>query len=517
MFRFHIFLKIMISFRKPNSADVARFIATQQPLPYSYPESAFGRTRTGELVPSFNNDAQEVVVGQGQRDFEMACLALKQWVHFPRHWTPILPADTPIETGRTVSVNFHLFGLWWTNAARIVYVENEERKFGFAYGTLPGHIERGEELFQVSMDEQDRVLYTIRAFSQPRWWPIWLIYPIARLLQARFRHDSADAVRRFVASEGAIEQKAAFRPDQWLLALFVGLVTCLITFPGTILHHDYGLIPLVFAFVFMAPLCFHVLHQHGLTTAHFHQKILRFLFPAALIVTGSQWFQTGWFAALLAIPWLSMGVISLIEAFKMFKSPRLPFIPRVSTVAGLVFFTVATIWTLADRIGIYPFGFDASIGRLTALHFHYAGLCLPTVTALLALNDPNNRWNQAAVLAISLGVPLTAIGITTTHFGWNPLIETIGASWMAAAGLLAGVGLLLWGTRTLRHGAWIGGVLLFVTMSLAFSYALRPYFPMQFHTLDWMRAVHGTLNGLVAMPLALWALAFARSGREINH
>jgi uncharacterized protein (UPF0548 family) len=496
----------MISLKKPSIASIQQFIANQQTLPFSYPEVAVGSTQIGKTVARFNNDAQKVVVGHGQHDFAQAKIALTQWVHFPKHWTPIIPESTPIETGQTVTVNFYLMGLWWTNAARIVYVEDQPQQFGFAYGTLPSHIERGEELFRVSMDEQARVWYEIRAFSQPRWWPIWLIYPVARLLQARFRLDSADAVRRFVQSEGTVIEKAAFRPDQWLLASLIGLITAAITFPGTILHHDYGLLPLIFAIVFITPLSMHLLHEYRLTSLDFHQKILKYLFPAAISTTISQLFPAGWLAALLALPWFIMGGFALLQSPAIFSQPNRPLLAKSAAVAALAFFFVATVWTLSDRLGMFPMGFDAAIGRLTALHFHYAGLALPVICALLTMNNPSNRWNQSAIVGIITGVPLTAIGITATHYGYSPLIETIAAVWMAVSGLLAGIGLLLWGTRSLRHGAWIAGILLVGTMSLALSYALRPYFPQNFHTLDWMRAVHGSLNGLVAIPLALWSL-----------
>ena len=48
-----------------------------------------------------------------------------------------------------------LLGLWWLNACRIVYVVDEAgpvTKFGFAYGTLPGHAGTGEERFLVEWD-----------------------------------------------------------------------------------------------------------------------------------------------------------------------------------------------------------------------------------------------------------------------------------------------------------------------------------------------------------------------------
>jgi hypothetical protein len=66
------------------------------------------------------------------------------------------PPDTPILAGQAVAVVACLFGLWWLNACRIVYVVDEQgpvQRFGFAYGTLPDHAESGEERFTVSRHE----------------------------------------------------------------------------------------------------------------------------------------------------------------------------------------------------------------------------------------------------------------------------------------------------------------------------------------------------------------------------
>lgn len=62
-------------------------------------------------------------------------------------------------------------GLWWLNACRIVYVVDESgpiSRFGLAYGTLPGHVERGEERFMIEWNRGDNsVWYDILAFSRP--------------------------------------------------------------------------------------------------------------------------------------------------------------------------------------------------------------------------------------------------------------------------------------------------------------------------------------------------------------
>jgi uncharacterized protein (UPF0548 family) len=49
---------------------------------------------------------------------------------------------------------------------RVVYVINEPDRVGFAYGTLPGHAESGEESFVLDRRE-GQVNFTVRAFSKP--------------------------------------------------------------------------------------------------------------------------------------------------------------------------------------------------------------------------------------------------------------------------------------------------------------------------------------------------------------
>ncbi|WTY54231.1 DUF1990 domain-containing protein [Micromonospora sp. NBC_01412] len=50
---------------------------------------------------------------------------------------------------------------------RVVYTINERGESGFAYGTLSGHPESGEEAFIVTRDRHDRVWFSIKAFSRP--------------------------------------------------------------------------------------------------------------------------------------------------------------------------------------------------------------------------------------------------------------------------------------------------------------------------------------------------------------
>ena len=76
---------------------------------------------------------------------------------------------------------------------RVVAVVEEPRRAGFAYGTLPGHPERGEEAFVVELSEDETVRLRVRAFSRPASPIFWIGYPAVRLMQAIY-------TRRYLAS-----------------------------------------------------------------------------------------------------------------------------------------------------------------------------------------------------------------------------------------------------------------------------------------------------------------------------
>jgi uncharacterized protein (UPF0548 family) len=75
-------------------------------------------------------------------------------------------ADGPAEVDRTVVLCLgRPVGI--VIPCRVVYVVEEPNRRGFAYGTLPGHPEQGEEAFVVELADDDSVWLTITAFSRP--------------------------------------------------------------------------------------------------------------------------------------------------------------------------------------------------------------------------------------------------------------------------------------------------------------------------------------------------------------
>jgi uncharacterized protein (UPF0548 family) len=135
----------MMWLHKPSDATIHAFLDSQRLRPFPY--QGVGSSRA---VPSagYVLDHCRVRLGTGQRTFEAACAALRRWQMFQIGWVQACWPTTGIEPDAVVGILASWCGLWFLNACRIVYVLDDTqpvRRFGFAYGTLPGHAERGED------------------------------------------------------------------------------------------------------------------------------------------------------------------------------------------------------------------------------------------------------------------------------------------------------------------------------------------------------------------------------------
>ena len=192
----------MLSWRKPSAESIGHFLTAQSSLPFSY--AAVGATATTPPA-GYVVDHTRIKLGQGESVYRSAIAALRQWEQFNLGWVVAWSPDTPIQPNEVVAVMGRAIGLWWLNACRIVYVVDKPgpiSKFGFAYGTLPGHVESGEERFLIEWNQSDDgVWYDILAFSRPNHFSARLGYPVVRRLQKRFAWDSAASMLRAVRIE----------------------------------------------------------------------------------------------------------------------------------------------------------------------------------------------------------------------------------------------------------------------------------------------------------------------------
>ena len=190
-----------LSLRKPTPPEIQAFLARQRDRSFSHPH--VGATRhappAGWVV-----DHNRICLGRGPAVWDAARAAIRSWQMFRIGWVEIQGADAPLAPGLDVAPLAHAFGAWFLNACRVVYLieENgridEACRFGFAYGTLPDHAERGEERFLVEWREDDSVWYDLLAFSRPGHWLTWLGLPVVRRLQKRFAADSLNAMKNAV-------------------------------------------------------------------------------------------------------------------------------------------------------------------------------------------------------------------------------------------------------------------------------------------------------------------------------
>lgn len=180
----------MFTLSEPSTQEIAHFLSNQENLPFSYAE--VGATKSA-APRGYTVDHNRIELGQGAAVYERAVAALKEWRQFDLGWVTVVPRGVKLE-GATVAVKAKACGLWSLNACRVVYVIDEQepvRRFGFAYGTLSDHVERGEERFLIEWHpEDDSVWYDILAFSRPQHPFVKAGFPVARMLQKRFARES---------------------------------------------------------------------------------------------------------------------------------------------------------------------------------------------------------------------------------------------------------------------------------------------------------------------------------------
>jgi uncharacterized protein (UPF0548 family) len=137
-----------------------------QKLPLTYPE--VGATADGRLPAGYGHLHMETQIGTGQQRFEQAANAVMHWGMQRGAGLRVKASSEVAEVGAVVLVRMGFLPA----PCRVVYVIDEPDVRGFAYGTLPGHPESGEERFAVRRDPNTSAVFAeVSAFSRPAtWW-----------------------------------------------------------------------------------------------------------------------------------------------------------------------------------------------------------------------------------------------------------------------------------------------------------------------------------------------------------
>ena len=96
-------------------------------------------------------------------DFDAAAHRLFRWTIQRSGLFRVRATHPLVEPGAEVTLGLGP----WDFRCRVVEVFREDGRCGFTYGTLPGHLERGEETFTLERLRDGRTLLLIDAASEP--------------------------------------------------------------------------------------------------------------------------------------------------------------------------------------------------------------------------------------------------------------------------------------------------------------------------------------------------------------
>jgi uncharacterized protein (UPF0548 family) len=148
---------------------------TDAPLTYS----EVGAT-AGPLPDGYHHVRKSAVIGRGRERFEEAAAQGLRFGMLRGAGVRVDATEPMARVGAEVIV--HLGPV--AAPCRVVYVVDEADRRGFAYGTLPGHAESGEELFLVRYDaDSGDVIAEVVAFSRHATWWSRLGAPLTSLIQ----------------------------------------------------------------------------------------------------------------------------------------------------------------------------------------------------------------------------------------------------------------------------------------------------------------------------------------------
>ncbi len=121
----------------------------------------------GALPPGYHHLHRSAVIGSGPKVFAATADALASWQVHRQAGLSVSASTATAEPGSVLMLGLGPAAIRLGAPCRVVYVIDEPGRRGFAYGTLPGHPERGEEAFIVGQHDDGTVTLSVTAFSRP--------------------------------------------------------------------------------------------------------------------------------------------------------------------------------------------------------------------------------------------------------------------------------------------------------------------------------------------------------------
>ncbi|WP_081681156.1 YndJ family transporter [Cellulomonas sp. URHD0024] len=144
-----------------------------RPAPTGLTYTEVGATKDGPLPAGYRTLHVRHLLGRSSSSLDARRVgeALLGWdVHAAAHVR--LEVDAPLASpGVHATTRLGLGPVRLSEPCAVVWVERTPERTGFGYGTLPGHLFRGEEAFTVEHDDAGDLWFAVTAFSVPVvWW-----------------------------------------------------------------------------------------------------------------------------------------------------------------------------------------------------------------------------------------------------------------------------------------------------------------------------------------------------------
>ncbi|MCA1780915.1 MAG: DUF1990 family protein [Dermatophilaceae bacterium] len=146
------------------TTDLPAEVSSALTRPLTYPE--VGESLGAGTPDGYRHNEQCVRVGKGRETFELAADAVMTWQIHRGAGLTVLASSERVEEGAVAVVRLNVGPIKIDGANRVVAVLDERDRRGFAYGTLDGHPEKGEQAFIVEIDGDETVTFTVRSFTK---------------------------------------------------------------------------------------------------------------------------------------------------------------------------------------------------------------------------------------------------------------------------------------------------------------------------------------------------------------
>ncbi|MFJ8076567.1 DUF1990 family protein [Streptomyces sp. NPDC096176] len=158
-----------------------------------------GATRLGPLPARYHHLHHTARIAKGRAAFEAAGTAVTTWGMHRASGAGVRATAAHAEPGVRVEISVGVGPLRLAAPCEVIWTVHNKDRTGFAYGTLTGHPEAGEESFVVDLHDDGTVWFTVTAFSRPAAWYTRLGGPLVPVAQRWYARRLGRTLRRIAA------------------------------------------------------------------------------------------------------------------------------------------------------------------------------------------------------------------------------------------------------------------------------------------------------------------------------